>query len=280
MTWVLVAGAVGLLGLLAVSIGVALSIASKVFHVEVDPRVAQLESLLPGANCGACGLAGCAAMAEQIVAGHASPTRCPVCSQVVRTRIFELLGRAVEVREPMIARLLCGGGTRCVNKADYDGVGDCRAAVLVHGGPKACDYSCVGLASCVDACPFEAIFMADDGLPRVIEERCTSCGACERICPRSVIKVMPLAHVVWVKCSSHDPGRVVNKLCKSGCIACRLCQKACPVDAIHVVDNLAVIDYAKCTFCGECVKVCPKHVIVDVRTARAARAAETAASHR
>ena len=261
-------GSLIVLGLLALFLGIILAVASKVFHMDVDPRVEQVEALLPGANCGACGLAGCAAAAEHIVAGDASPAACPVCSKDARAQIFELMGLAAQEAEPKLARMVCGGGTGCKDKEDYHGVDDCRAAVLVHGGAKACRYACVGLGSCVDACPFEAIFMGEDGLPHVIEERCTACGACERICPTNVIQVMPAKRMVWVKCSSHDKGKVVNKICKTGCIACKKCEKECPVDAIHVVDNLAVIDYEKCKLCGKCAAVCPKHCIIDLRAIR------------
>jgi Na+-translocating ferredoxin:NAD+ oxidoreductase RNF subunit RnfB len=271
-------GSLIVLGLLALLLGAALAVASKVFHVDTDPRIEQVEELLPGANCGGCGLAGCSAAAEHIVAGDASPTICPVCSDDARKQIFGLLGLTAEEGEPCIARMVCGGGTGCKDKEDYHGVGDCRAAVLVQGGPKACDYACVGLGSCVEACPFEAIVMGDDGLPKVIEERCTACGACERICPRGVIQVMPKKHVVWVKCQSHDKGAVVNRICQTGCIACRKCEKECPFDAIHVVDNLAVIDYEKCKLCGKCAKVCPKNTIIDLRVLqREARKAKEAA---
>ncbi|MFW6158771.1 MAG: RnfABCDGE type electron transport complex subunit B [Planctomycetota bacterium] len=265
-----VIGSLIVLGVLALLLGIVLAVASKVFHVDTDPRIEQVEELLPGANCGACGLAGCAAAAERIVAGDTAPAICPVCSEDARARIYELLGMSAEESEPQVARVVCGGGTGCADKEAYHGVEDCRAAVLVHGGPKACEYACVGLGSCVDACPFEAIFMGDDGLPHVIEERCTACGACERVCPRDVIKVMPAKRTVWVKCSSHDKGKVVNKICETGCIACRKCEKECPFDAIHVVDNLAVIDYEKCKLCGKCAKVCPKNTIVDLRARRRA----------
>ena len=264
----LIIGSLIVLGMLALVLGIALAVASKVFHVDVDHRIEEVEDLLPGVNCGACGYAGCAAMAEAIVSGEASAAKCPVCASEERAAIFEYLGVEGEDAEPAMARMLCGGGAACKDKEDYRGVGDCRAAALIHGGPKACDAACVGLGSCVDACPFEAIFIGDDDLPHVIEERCTACGACERICPSGVIVVMPAKQTVWVKCSSHHKGAVVNKICERGCIACKKCEKECPFDAIHVIDNLAVIDYEKCTLCGKCAKVCPKSCIIDLRAAR------------
>ncbi len=260
-------GSLIVLGLLALLLGTALALASRVFQVDVDPRIEQVEELLPGANCGACGLAGCATAAERMVTGDVSPHICPVCSEEARAEISRLLGIAVEEREPAVARMLCGGGMGCKTNKDYRGVDDCRAAVLVHGGPKACDYACLGLGSCVDACPFEALFMGSDGLPHVIEERCTGCGVCERVCPTNVIKVMPKSRLIWVKCQSHDRGKVVNKICQTGCIACRKCEKEWPSDAIYGVNNLAVIDYEKCDLCGKCAEVCPRNTIVDLRAA-------------
>ncbi len=270
-----VIGSLIVLGALALGLGIVLAVASKVFHVDIDHRIEETEDLLPGVNCGACGYAGCSAMAEAIVSGEASVAKCPVCSGEERAAIFSYLGLDHEDAEPGMARMLCGGGTGCKDKEAYHGVSDCRAALLIHGGRKACDYACVALGSCVDACPFEAIFIGDDDLPHVIEERCTACGACERICPRSVIAVMPAKQTVWVKCSSHDKGGIVNKACERGCIGCKKCEKECPFDAIHVIDNLAVIDYEKCKLCGKCVKVCPKSCIIDIRASR--RAAKKAA---
>ena len=267
-----IVGSLIVLGTLALLLGIVLAVASKVFHVDVDHRIEEIEDLLPGVNCGACGYAGCSAAAEAIVSGDASPAECPVCSGEERVAIFEYLGVEGEEAEPGMARMLCGGGTGCKDKEDYHGVSDCRAALLIHGGQKACDYACVGLGSCVDACPFEAIFIGGDDLPHVIEERCTACGACERICPTGVIKVMPAKQTVWVKCSSHDKGGIVNKICESGCIGCKKCEKECPFDAIRVIDNLAVIDYEKCKLCGKCSKVCPKSCIIDIRAARRALA--------
>ena len=180
-----IVGSLIALGVLAVLLGIILAVASKVFHVDVDPRVEHVENLLPGVNCGACGLAGCSAMAEHIVAGDASPAKCPVCAGGERAAIFKLMGLEHEETEPRIARMLCGGGTACKDKEDYRGVADCRAAVLIHGGSKACDYACVGLGSCVDACPFGALTMS--GTLEIDTARCMGCGVCTRRCPQHAL---------------------------------------------------------------------------------------------
>lgn len=262
-------GAAIILGVLAAIFGIVLSIASKVFEVQVNPLVEKISALMPGANCGGCGLAGCNAAAEKIASGEAEPSICPAMPAENKKQIYALLGKAEVASEPTVAKLLCNGGPNCTDKEDYSGVRDCRAALLVQGGPKSCPYACVGFGNCVAACKFDALVMKD-GLPRIIESRCVSCRACEKACPRGVIKIQPKSQVVYVKCSSKDPGRLVNKMCKVGCIACKLCEKACPIGAIKVVDNLAVIDYTKCTYCGECAKKCPKKAIKDIRPAKPA----------
>jgi len=163
---------------------------------------------------------------------------------------------------------------------DYFGIGDCAAAALSQGGPTACRYACIGLGTCASVCPFDAITMGDDGLPKVDIDKCVACGKCVAACPRGIIILAPTNRYIHVLCSSRDKGALVRKLCKAGCIACKLCEKACKFDAIKVEDNIAKIDYEKCTLCGACVEACPRGIIRDIReeetrpTAAAAAAAE------
>jgi len=192
------------------------------------------------------------------------------------------MGVQAEEAEPLKAVLVCQG-RRVADRFLYAGLADCRAADLLQGGVRACPYACIGLDTCVQVCPVDAIAMDADHLPVIDEEICIGCGACARVCPRQVIEVRPVSKSVHVLCRSREKGAVVRSLCDVGCIACKKCEKICPFEAIHVVDNLAVIDYDKCTSCQKCVGVCPTGTIGSFlkarrARARAARAAEEAVS--
>ncbi|HUS57390.1 MAG TPA: RnfABCDGE type electron transport complex subunit B [Planctomycetota bacterium] len=255
---------------LAVIFGVGLAIASKVFAIDTDPRVDKILENLPGVNCGACGSAGCASLAEAIVKGEAPADACPVATETARKIIGEIMGAAVSQKERRVAVLLCNGGTRVDSKHHYSGVHDCLAASLLHGGAKQCDYGCLGLGTCVEACPFEALIMGGNGLPQVIEERCKACAKCAEACPKNLFVIQPLSKSVHVRCKSCDKGAVTKRNCSVGCIGCKKCEKECPVDAIKVDNFLAQIDYTKCISCGKCAKVCPQGCIADFRKARKA----------
>jgi electron transport complex protein RnfB len=187
------------------------------------------------------------------------------------------MGVAFEAADRKVSTLACRG-TRAFafEKYEYSGVGDCRAAALVHEGPKACRWGCLGLGACAAACPFGALAMGDDGLPHVIEELCTACGKCVTVCPRNLYRLAGEKQTVRVACSSRDAGKETNRVCKVGCIACRRCEKSCKFEAIKVVNNLATIDYLKCKNCGACVAACPRGIIVNYRAARKARRARLA----
>ena len=263
----------GAISFLAIVFGVGLAIASRVFAVDTDPRVEKVLGLLPGANCGACGKAGCANLAEAIVKGEAPIDACPVTTAEARKLIGGVMGVHIAVKERMVAVLLCNGGTKVDSKHQYNGVPDCRGAALLHGGYKLCDYGCLGLASCVEACPFEALRMGGGGLPEVIEERCKACGKCVEACPKNLFVLQTVAKTVHVRCRSCDKGAYTKKVCPVGCIGCKKCEKECPVDAIKVNNFLATIDYTKCIACGKCAKVCPQGAIADFRQARKSGAA-------
>lgn len=249
------------LGSLGLIFGVGLAIASKRLAVKVDPRLEQIHGLLPGSNCGACGGAGCFGFAESLLSGKMTVDACRVSEEAVKEEIARLLGKKLEKKTKKTAVLHCYGGEKVKERFVYDGLKDCISASLVMGGQKECVYGCLGLATCVRVCPFGAISMTPQGLPEVDEAKCRACNKCVIACPRKLFSLVPVTHSVYVACSSRDNGKDTRSVCSVGCIACKRCEQVCPADAIHVIDNLAVIDYQKCTSCGECVKACPTKAI-------------------
>lgn len=249
------------LGILGALFGVGLAIASKKFAVQTDPRLEKVHGLLPGANCGVCAAAGCFGFAEDLLSGKRSLDACRVSEEAVREKIAQLLGQKIEKKVKLIATLHCYGGKKVGDRFLYKGIKDCIAAALALGGQKNCTYGCPGLATCVKVCPFDAISMSWEGIPVVDENKCKACNKCVEICPKELFSLLPLTHNVYVACSSQDLGKDTRLACPVGCIACRKCEQVCLIDAIHVIDDLAVIDYKKCTSCGECVKVCPMKTI-------------------
>lgn len=265
LTEILTLGGIGALS----SIG--LGIASKVFEVEVDPREAAINDNLPHANCGACGFPGCSGFAAAVVSGNAPAAGCTVGGASVAKKVAEIMGLEVDLNagEKLAARILCKGGcNEAKNKFKYDGVLDCRAAILLAGGSKSCIYGCLGLGTCASVCPFDAIVMSTNMLPVIDEEKCTACGICVKACPKMIIELAPVSKKVYVGCSSKDKGPVVKKNCTVGCTGCGICAKTCPFEAIEVKDNLARIDYNKCTNCGLCAIKCPTRSIQDSLTKR------------
>ncbi len=257
----MVLGAVGVLGGFGLVFGVGLAIAAKKFHVEQDPRLDLLLEVMPGANCGACGYAGCSAYAEAML-GDAAINLCPVGGAALVEKLGEIMGGNSEVAERQVATVYCRGGKEESGpRFRYSGLGTCQEAQQIGGGDKMCAYGCLGYGDCFRACPFDAITMNDNGLPVIDEEKCTGCEQCVAACPRSIISMRPAKSSVVIQCRSEAKGVEVRKSCKTGCIACRLCVKACPFDAITIKDNLAIIDHHKCRNCGLCIPVCPTKVI-------------------
>ena len=259
---------------IGLAFGGLLAVAARKFAIDVDPRTEAVQAALPGANCGACGYAGCSGFAEAAVRKEARPDGCLAGGPELALRLAAILGKQIEVREREVARVLCAGGSsEAPDRAVYSGIFDCRAAVLISGGPKGCTYGCLGMGTCVRACRFDAIHMNQNGLPEVFEDSCTGCAACVKACPRNIIVMSPVSRRVHIRCNSRDRGAVVRKVCTVGCIACRLCVKECPREAIAFADNLARIDYARCDNCQACVKVCPMHTIVTLPERVESRAA-------
>jgi Na+-translocating ferredoxin:NAD+ oxidoreductase RNF subunit RnfB len=251
------------LGGLGILFGLVLGVADKKFSVEVDDRVSAVRAAVAGANCGACGYAGCDAYAEAVVRGDAKANACTPGGTKTAKAIAEIMGVNAEAQEPMVARVRCQGTCERVSpRYDYTGVPNCRAASGISGGPNACEFGCVGFGECVSVCAFDAIHMID-GIAVVDDDACTGCGMCVEVCPRSIIKMMPTDQTVVVMCRNEAIGRIAKNQCKTACIACKRCEKACPSESIKVVNGVAIIDETTCTRCGACVPVCPMHCIVN-----------------
>ncbi|MFA5310698.1 MAG: RnfABCDGE type electron transport complex subunit B [Candidatus Omnitrophota bacterium] len=249
------------LGSLGILFGVGLSLAAKKFCVSSDPRIDKIQNNLPGANCGACGMGGCSSLAEALTEGKCGIDKCTVVNEDNKIKISQILGIEFKKSARKIATLHCGAGVRVKNRYVYSGIEDCVAANLVLGGQKSCIYGCLGFGTCARVCPFGAIEISEEGLPVIDKDKCRGCNKCVEACPKKLFSLTLETHNVSVACSSKDVGKDTKSICPVGCIACGLCEKACKFDAIHVVDNVAVIDYNKCTSCGECVKVCPMKTI-------------------
>ena len=262
MTGIIIAAAV--VGIVGIVIGILLGIASEKFKVEVDEREILVRAELPGNNCGGCGYAGCDALAKAIVEGKAKVNQCPVGGASVGDKIAAIMGVEAGAAEKMVAFVKCTGTCDKANvQYNYYGMDDCVkiAAAVPGAGDKACSYGCLGSGSCVKACQFDAIHIVD-GVAVVDKEKCVACGACAAVCPRHLIDLVPYKAEHLVQCNSHDKGADVKKKCDAGCIGCTLCTKQCEADAIHMDNNVAVIDYEKCTNCGKCAEKCPAKVIL------------------
>ena len=251
-----------IIGLVGLFIGLLLGVAGKVFTVEVDEKEVAVRDLLPGNNCGGCGFAGCDALAKAIASGEAEPDACPVAGSEKAEEISAVIGRKAGAKVKKVAFVKCTG--TCENakkKYNYEGLADCRKLSLIPGrGEKACDFGCMGLGSCVRACPFDAICIKD-GIAYVDQETCKGCGQCVAICPNHLIELRPLKEIFAVACHSTAKGKDVKAVCSAGCIGCGICAKQCEFDAVTVENNLAYIDPDKCTGCGKCAQKCPVHVI-------------------
>ena len=236
--------AIGCMGGLGALFSVGLAIANKKLHVEEDPRVALVVDILPGANCGSCGFAGCTNFGGNLVNGVASLPDCSVASDEVLEEIAGILGIEAVSTTRKVARVLCKGGQlETAKKAEYGGINSCLAVHLMSGGEKQCGYGCLGFGDCVESCQFGALAMNDNGLPEVIESKCNGCGKCVEACPRGIIEVHSHAHQLFVLCRNHDGPKASKKMCTKACIGCQICVRAVN-EGLMVMDNhLAVIDY-------------------------------------
>ncbi len=249
------------LGICGFVLGALLGVAGKAFHVKVDRRIEEVLKHLPGANCGACGYAGCAAYAEAIVNDGAPANLCSVSDTETANKIAKIMGVASSEVVKMRAQVMCSGTQELArHKFQYHGLMDCVSVSRIGGGDKECPYGCLGYGTCVKTCPFNAIKI-ENGVAVVEYEKCVGCGLCAKACPKHIIKLVPYSSEYWVGCVSHDKGSMIRHYCQIGCIGCGICEKNCPTDAIKVTDSIAEIDYSKCIQCGTCFEKCPRSTI-------------------
>ena len=235
---------------------IMLAIASKVMAVEVDERVSQVGEIMPGANCGACGYAGCDGYANAIVNEDAETNLCTPGGAEVSKAISSIMGVEAAATVQTYALVCCRGDSAAQhNKMEYSGIESCKAAKQFYGGQNACVFGCLGFGDCAAVCPNNAICV-DGGLARVLSADCIGCKLCVKACPNDIIVMEQNAGFAAVMCMNTEKGAVVRKKCSAGCIACTKCVRECPVQAIEMRDNLAVIDYSKCTNCGKCAESC------------------------
>ncbi len=244
-------------------LGVVLAVASKFFGVPVDENVSKVRECLPGANCGACGYAGCDEYAKAVAEG-AKTNLCIPGADAVAAEVAAIMGVEAEDVIEAEAFVKCNGNCNATcNQFNYEGIDTCEAASMFYGGPNSCKYGCIGCGDCANVCPVDAICIYD-GIAHIDTRICTGCGLCAKTCPKNVIEVLPQYARSIVLCNNKEKGAVARKNCKNACIACGKCERVCPEGAIKVTDNLANIDYDKCTGCGLCVENCPTNCLRTV----------------
>lgn len=242
---------------------VILVAASKFMAVKEDERFPKIRECLPGANCGACGFAGCDSYAHALIEEEDVKTNlCIPGGDSVSQKLSAFLGVAFEDVEKQIAIIHCFGD--CVathKKSEYHGIESCSAAKLLFGGDGTCTFGCIGLGDCMAQCPNDAIYL-ENGIAHIQTRLCIGCGKCAAACPNHCIGIIPDIKSVVVTCNNHEPGAVTRRECTHGCIGCRKCERECPNGAVTIQDNLAVIDYKKCIECEHCALVCPRGCIM------------------
>lgn len=259
--------------LLLVSLGglaaIVLYFVSKKFYVYENPLIAEVEEILPAANCAGCGSPGCKSFAEKLVnTEDITDLFCPVGGNDVMKQVAEILGKNVAEKDPTVAVLRCQGACDIRPKTtEFEGPRTCAITAMVYGGETDCQFGCLGDGDCVNVCKFDAMYMNEaTGLPIIITDKCTSCGACVEACPRDIIEMRPKNKrdlKVFVGCLNEDKGGIAKKSCEVACIGCSKCEDICPKDAITMFNNLAYIDPVLCTLCRKCVPVCPTHSIIE-----------------
>ncbi len=271
---VLIVGGVGLV------FGVFIAIANKRLWVWEDPRIDIVAQMLPNVNCGACGLPGCRAFAEQAVEGKVTPAQCTVSGEAAREQIASYLGVDAGEAVKNVARLLCAGGTDVAGyQAEYRGLPTCAAAAAVAGGGKSCAWGCLGLADCERVCDFDAIHMTETGLPVVDVEKCTACGDCVDACPKSLFELRPVNAGLLVQCKNLIGGDDALAQCTVACTACGKCVQDAVEGLISIASGVAVVNYDKIVLAEpRVVERCPTGAIVWLSGAQFARVPAIAGS--
>ncbi len=249
------------LGGLGIIFAAGLALAHRTLKREGDPQTEEVEEMLPGVDCGACGYSSCEAMAEAIVSGEASPAGCTVAENESIEEIADFMGISLGREETgKVARLLCrGDDEQAKSRGEYVGLSSCRASELAAGGPKLCTYGCLGLGDCVEACDFNALYMNDKNLPVVVDENCVACGDCVEACPRDLFELHSRDHELFVWCKSHADAKTAQEACEVACIACGLCVNLC--DGVNMEEDLAVVDHEETDSCDPGVEKCPTGAI-------------------
>jgi len=261
------------LGLLSLVAAIILYFVAQKFIVIEDPRIDRVDEVLPKANCGGCGFAGCRNFAEATIKASDKDKsieglNCPVGGNDVMKQVAAILGLTAEVREPLIAVIRCNGGKKhSPAKVEYDGATNCTIAHNLFAGEGGCPNGCLGHGDCEVSCNFDALFMnPETGLPEV-NNQCIACGACVKACPRSIIELRPKGKKdrrIFVSCVNIEKGGSAKKNCTVACIGCSKCFQVCNFNAITMANNLAYINPAACTLCRKCVEVCPTHAIHEI----------------
>jgi len=259
-----IAAAAGFMLALGVLLAAVLALANRKLYVYEDPRIDDVEEMLPHANCGACGKPGCRPFAEALVKGEGDPGLCTPNSEEMTQAIANFLGVELGEHVKRVARLACAGGTHVAYfRAEYSGLKSCRAAALVSGGGKGCTWGCLGLGDCESACEFDAIKMNSYGLPVVSEDNCVACDDCVEVCPKDLFSIQPVTHKLWVACKSLAEEDVAEQDCEVACTACGRCVVDAPEGLIAIQNNLAVIDYSKNDLASKvAIERCPTGAIV------------------
>jgi len=251
-----------ILGGISLVLGCIIIIALRKYSFPTDPRQNKIQELLPGSNCGACSFNGCNEYAEAMVMIGAEPGLCCVIDDDTAKKIGGILGREAHLKEKQVACVLCQGENSEL-KYKYSGTEECLAASIVSGGFRSCENACLGFGDCASACSFSAISWQKGQIPEIIAEKCNACGKCLKVCPVNIIRLIPRSAGIYVKCNVQNKGLTIKKMCTVGCFTCGDCVKTCPEKAITIVNELAKIDYSKCTNCGICVDNCPSGVLLS-----------------
>lgn len=235
--------AIGFLLGLTSTLAVVLAVANSRLKIFEDPRIDEVQGILPGSNCGACGFPGCRMFAEKVVAGDVQPSGCTVGGPDTAGAVADYLGVDPGEVEKKVARLLCAGGADvAVQMAEYEGYPSCRAAAVVAGGAKGCRYGCLGFGDCKVVCTFDAIVMSPNGLPIIDVDKCTACGDCVDVCPKNVLEILPVKQKLLVQCKSELEGDEMLDLCKVACTACGRCVADAAKGLLTMTRNLPVIN--------------------------------------